>query len=105
MCSSRNQMNEVSSMRRILSVLALAFLVSTSSAQDPIRLLFLGDNAGHQPAVRFRLLQPALAEHGIEMTYTDSLDSLTPKVIDRYDGLVIYANHVKISPAQEKALL
>ena len=57
------------------------------------------------PKAAFRQLQPALAEHGIELTYTDSLDSLTPKILAKYDGLVIYANTVKISPEQEKSLL
>jgi uncharacterized protein len=94
-------------MRRILSLLAIALFTTIGHAQDagPIRILFLGDNGHHQPKARFRQLQPALAEHGIELTYTDSLDSLTPKILDKYDGLAIYANQEKISSEQEKALL
>src|SRR5438876_3215646 len=78
-----------------------------SFAEDPkpIKLLFLGDNAGHQPVTRFRLLEPVLAKHGIEMLYTDKVDSLNPQTLAGYDGLVIYANTTRISPEQEKALL
>jgi len=67
--------------------------------------MFLGDNAGHRPTNRFALMQPVLAPRGIEMTYTDSLDDLNPAKLGGYDVLVIYANHTRISPEQEKALL
>ena len=39
-------------------------------------MLFLGDNAGHKPAERFKQLQPVFAARGIELTYTDKLDDL-----------------------------
>ena len=55
--------------------LVAAFFTATSSAA-PLRVLFLGDNAGHRPTNRFALMQPALALHGIAMSYTDKLDSL-----------------------------
>src|SRR5437870_3091278 len=71
----------------------------------PIRILFLGDNGHHQPALRFRIFQPVLAERGIELTYTDNIASLDPKILGRYDGLMLYANIEKIAPDQEKALL
>jgi putative membrane-bound dehydrogenase-like protein len=80
-----------------------AFLPAQETA--PIRILFLGDNGHHQPAARFRQLQPVLAERGIDLTYTDKVTALDPKILERYDGLLLYANIEKISPDQEKALL
>lgn len=95
-------------MRFIPSALAATivagFFAVTSSAA-PLRALFLGDNAGHRPTNRFALMQPALASRGIEMTYTDKLSDLNPDTLGRYDALVIYANHTRIAPEQEKALL
>jgi putative membrane-bound dehydrogenase-like protein len=80
-------------------------VVATSSAAGPLKLLFLGDNGHHQPAARFKELQPVLKERGIELTYTDKLDELNAETLGKYAGLVIYANQEKISPEQEAALL
>src|SRR5436190_13979437 len=88
----------------LTTILAVGLFAFTSSAA-PLRILFLGDNAGHRPTNRFVLMQPALASRGIEMTYTDKLDSLNTTNLARYETLVIYANHTRISPEQEKALL
>src|SRR5262249_51771100 len=58
-----------------------------------------------RPAERFRQLQPVLEKRGIELTYTDKPDALDPKIVGKYDGLILYANIDKITPDQEKALL
>jgi uncharacterized protein len=93
-------------MRAVLFALALLLALPISlPAQQPIKILFLGDNGHHKPMERFRQLQPVLEKRGIELTYTDALDSLNAKTLGRYDGLLIYANHTKITPAQETALL
>src|SRR5205085_1550566 len=42
---------------------------------------------------------------GIDLTYTDKVEALDPKLLSRYDGLLLYANTTRISPEQEKALL
>jgi putative membrane-bound dehydrogenase-like protein len=94
--------------RIFTAVLTLGLVGTTVAVADEtktIKLLFLGDNGHHRPEDRFRQLQPVLARRGIDMTYTDRVDALDPKTLDRYDGLVIYANTTKISPEQEKALL
>jgi putative membrane-bound dehydrogenase-like protein len=70
-----------------------------------LRLLFLGDEAGHQPRTRYEVIRPVLAARGIHLDYADSLDVLRPETLSRYDGLIIYANHPKITADQEKALL
>ena len=98
-------------MRYLLSLIAVAFAQGAyaprSEAAEPAKLevLFLGDNGHHQPAARFKELQPVFAKRGIELTYTDKLDDLNAKTLSAYDALMIYANHTKISAEQEKALL
>ena len=88
-----------------LLIVGLSFTTGWSGQAVPLRILFLGDNEGHKPAERFRLLQPVLAKRGIDLTYTDSLAVLNAGTLGKYDGLLIYANHTKITPDQEKALL
>src|SRR5689334_22461102 len=92
---------------RLLLALATLLLACLPAPAAPARLrvLFLGDAGAHRPAERFRQLEPVLKKRGIDLVYTDRLADLDPAVLARYDGLVIYANHTKITPAQEKALL
>ena len=68
-----------------------------------VRVLFLGDQAGHKPAQRFELLQPVMAARNIEMTYTESLEDLNPKRLAQFDCLKINAKHTRIAPEQERA--
>ncbi|MFT7642516.1 MAG: hypothetical protein ACI9G1_004274, partial [Pirellulaceae bacterium] len=88
-----------------LAITMAACLFTLSSSAEPLHVLFLGDNAGHKPIKRFEIMQPALAPHGIEITYTDKLDDLNSETLGKYDALLIYANHMRITPEQEKALL
>ena len=87
--------------------LVLGLLAASAQAEEvrPIKILFLGDNGHHRPADRFRQLQPVFAKRGIDLTYTEKMEALNPKMLSAYDGLMIYANTTKISPEQEKALL
>ncbi len=79
--------------------------ISAAEFQSEIRILFLGDGDHHHPADRFKQLQPVLAEKRIELDYTESLEELNPAKLAGYDGILIYANWLKISPDQEKSLL
>src|SRR5262245_57127356 len=88
----------------ILLMLSLTALAGQEPSK-PLKVLFLGDNGHHRPAERFRQLQPVLAKRGIDLTYTDKADALDAKLLASYDGLIVYANTVKITPEQEKALL
>src|SRR5262245_37371159 len=99
-------------MRAALSLFAMCAVALAadgprSSAAEPAKLkvLFLGDNGHHQPAARFKQLQPVFAARGIDMTYTEKLTDLNAKTLANYDALVVYANHDKITVDQEKALL
>ena len=70
-----------------------------------VEILFLGDNGHHKPVERLPLLIQGLGSKGINFTYTDRLEDLNAETLNKYDGLMIYANHDSIGPTQEKALL
>lgn len=93
----------------VLTVALLCGMATMSLAQSPprkIELLFLGHHSEHHPSERYLpLLASALATEGINFTYTENPDDLNPAQLAKYDGLMIYANHEKITPTQETALL
>lgn len=71
-----------------------------------LEVLFLGHNSEHHnAAVYMPLLAATLSKEGINFTYTDNPADLNTETLNKYDGLMIYANHEKITPDQEKALL
>ena len=71
-----------------------------------IEVLFLGHTSTHHDSGRFApMLKAALAPHGFNFSYTTDLNDLNAATLAQYDALMIYANHTRISPSQEKALL
>lgn len=88
-------------------VLAFSLLSAVSFVEaDDLNVLFLGDNGHHQPKARFDDLQPALADDGIVLTYTDDVQSaLTAANLAKYDTLLLYANIDDIAPENAVALL
>ena len=91
---------------RLLSLFLLGLMLqSASAATTGLRVLFLGDNGHHRPADRFKQIQPVLANKGIEAVYTDDLADLNAARFAGFDCLVVYANHTRIAPEQEKAVL
>jgi type 1 glutamine amidotransferase len=86
-------------------LLSLGPQLGAAESLPRLRVLFLGDNGHHRPADRFQQLQPVLARRGIELEYTDQLDDLSAAKLAGYDCLLVYANHPRIAPAQEQALL
>src|SRR5689334_17643391 len=88
-----------------VSALVLGAASAVPAAPPPLRALFLGDRGPHQPADRFRQIEPVLASRGIEVTYTEDVEDLNPATLGRYDALVVYANIDAITPGQERALL
>lgn len=81
---------------------------STSLRNDSgkLEILFLGhDSQHHNSAQYLPLLASNLSKEGISFTYTDNPDDLNEENLDKYDALMIYANHEQITPSQEKALL
>ncbi|MCA9104690.1 MAG: ThuA domain-containing protein [Planctomycetales bacterium] len=92
----------------LLSAFCIAStVVSTpvARADEPVEVLFLGDNGHHQPPLRFRELNAAFAERGIRLTYTDDMSQVNPETLGNYQAVVLYANIDEIAPAQADALL
>lgn len=79
--------------------------VARAERGDRLKVLFLGDDGHHRPGARARQVLPVLAENGIDLFYTDLPDDLNPGNLSRFDALVLYNNHVSVSPPQLAALL
>ena len=68
-------------------------------------VLFLGHNSKHHDAGKYApWLAISLFRLGVNLTYTTSLNDLNEANLQKYDGLIIYANHDSISASQESAL-
>jgi type 1 glutamine amidotransferase len=71
-----------------------------------IEVLFLGHTSQHHNSGKYApMLKDALAPEGINISYTTELADLNTANLAKYDALMIYANHTKIAPDQEAALL
>jgi len=81
-----------------------------SGGTDPdaprrIEILFLGHKSEHHNSQKFApMLAMPLFQKGINLTYTSDPNDLNSENLAKYDGLMIYANHNDISPAQERAM-
>ena len=70
-----------------------------------IEVLFLGNKSTHHDSYKYApWLAIKLFKSGINLTYTDELQDLNKENLNKYDGLIIYANHDSIAPSQEAAL-
>jgi putative membrane-bound dehydrogenase-like protein len=106
-------------MKKIVTAVALILILAQcarqSAPQTSVRqeaskprrteILFLGDNGHHKPIERVPEIMAALGSKGINFTYTDKLEDLNPDNLNKYDGLLIFANWDSIPKPQEKALL
>jgi uncharacterized protein len=104
-----------SGMQRTASVIAVGLLIAACVAQGRgrieaqaknIEVLFLGHNSQHHNSAKYApMLTAALAPDGINITYTPDPADLNAASLAKYDALMIYANHTKITTEQETALL
>ncbi len=79
---------------------------TTDDQPRKIEVLFLGHDSEHHNSAAYEpILASALADDGINFTYTEDPDDLNEENLNRYDALLLYANHDSISTSQEKALL
>lgn len=69
-----------------------------------IRVLFLGDNGHHRPADRAKQILPVLAASGIDLYYTDEPAALNDDELNRYHAVMLYNNHLVVTPSQFAAL-
>src|SRR3546814_770718 len=91
----------------MLAMLPLLFLGCGGQRSDDgprrLELFFLGHASKHHDS---ELLAGILAQEyfpeGINITYSTDPEDLTRKDLQRYDGLILYANHDSISPTQAK---
>lgn len=92
---------------RYLLIACLFLSQFTLQAQTGRRLelLFLGDKGHHKPFDRYPALQSAVGIKGMNVTYTESIKDLNTAYLNKFDALVIFANHDSIAAPQEKALL
>ncbi len=103
-------MNKITSVLLLL-VVPLFFLgCNTQKRSDDaprrLELFFLGHASKHHDSeVLAGILSQEYFPDGINITYSVDPEDLTRPDLHRFDGLVLYANHDSISPAQEKALL
>ncbi|MEX2568154.1 MAG: PVC-type heme-binding CxxCH protein, partial [Cyclobacteriaceae bacterium] len=68
-------------------------------------ILFLGHSSQHHPSGKYApWLATSLFASGINLTYTENTSDLNSRNLEKYDGLVIYANHEHLAPDQEMAL-
>lgn len=68
-------------------------------------VLFLGNEGKHHDSGKYApWLAIAMFKEGINLTYTTTPDDLNEENLEKYDGLIIYANHDAITPSQEEAL-
>ncbi|MDP7016377.1 MAG: ThuA domain-containing protein [Pirellulaceae bacterium] len=93
-------------LRTLIAVTVLSLFSSAFAADDEtIRVLFIGDQGHHRPRDRYRQLAPVFQKRKISMEYTEDVTLLRPKILDDFDGVILYANIDAISPQQAKSLL
>ncbi|CAD5252030.1 MULTISPECIES: PVC-type heme-binding CxxCH protein [unclassified Imperialibacter] len=92
----------------LLSLVIILFFTSCSNDNGPRRLeiLFLGHASEHHPSEKYApILAQAVAQKGINISYTNDPNDLNATNLAKFDGLILYANHDSITSSQEKALL
>ncbi|MCC9168193.1 PVC-type heme-binding CxxCH protein [Pontibacter harenae] len=106
-------------MKKILHLLACFSLLLNSCSQKAqtaqsvqelpppkrIEILFLGHDSEHHNSEKFfPMLALPLFQKGINLTYTEDPNDLNSENLGKYDGLMIYANHDRITSEQEASL-
>lgn len=77
----------------------------TDNQPRKIEVLFLGHDSEHHNSEEYwPILASALADDGINFTYSENPDDLNGENLAKYDALLLYANHDEITPSQEDAL-
>ncbi len=98
----------------LATILLATMIVGCSSSEDSeadnqprkIEVLFLGHDSEHHNSEEYApILASALADDGINFSYTEDPDDLNDENLAKYDALMLYANHDSISTSQEQALL
>ncbi|TXK36853.1 dehydrogenase [Pontibacter qinzhouensis] len=106
-------------MRKLLYILIVSTTVFSSCAKKTlsdqsaqtlppakrVEILFLGHDSKHHNSEKFApMLGLPLFQKGINITYTSDLSDLTLENLNKYDGLMIYANHDQVTPEVEESI-
>ncbi len=96
-------------LRTALAITTLLCCAAEVRAQAPpadrLQVLFLGDDGHHEPHARAKSILPAFSGAGIDLFYTDDPADLRPDVLAPYHAIVLYNNHLTVTPEQLAALL
>lgn len=99
-------MNKILKLCLLLCVVFSVLGCAEDNKPRRLELFFLGhDSKHHDSELLADILSKEYFADGINITYSIDPDDLTRPDLKKYDGLILYANHDTISPAQEKALL
>jgi putative membrane-bound dehydrogenase-like protein len=116
--ASKKNWTRSASFISIVVVLLVSFAVKSPARQSGFiqneilstqakraEILFLGHSSEHHDSGKYApWLATSLFNSGINLTYSEDLKDLNKETLEKYDGLVIYANHEYLAPDQEKAL-
>src|SRR5688572_29042010 len=87
----------------ILAIIVSAAITKKSAVQPPRRLeiLFLGHKSLHHNSEMLAdIFTKEYFKTGINITYTTEPNDLNEKHLEKFDGLIVYANYDTISPSQ-----
>jgi putative membrane-bound dehydrogenase-like protein len=88
-----------------LAIIQVVAIAATTSAEDRLAVLFLGDQGHHRPAVMHDLAARALSKDQIDLAYTDNVADLTADKLSKYDAVLIFRDSGDLPPDNEAALL
>jgi putative membrane-bound dehydrogenase-like protein len=86
----------------------LAAVLITTSAAAPagrLKVLFLGDAGKREPAERMTDLTPPMLDRGIEVVYSETLESLASSTLASYHAVLVFGDHPELAAGDEAALL
>ena len=86
-------MNPMSFILRLAALAAICLIPSFAAEARRLEVLFLGDDRGHKPIERYRVLKQALGPQGFNLTFVEDLGQITRENLALYDALIVYANH------------
>ena len=91
---------------KITFLLTICLVSITSLQAETVKALFMGHSQKHHNSRKnHHLLFPEFLRRGIEMTYTENVNDLNAETLSKYDVLILFANHNKISKQQETDLI
>jgi uncharacterized protein len=78
---------------RVIVIATILSIPPLAAEGRRLEVLFLGDDRGHKPIERYRVLKQALGPQGFNLTFVEDLNRITLENLALYDALIVYANH------------